>query len=143
MLLGRKMITIDPGVHGSGFAIWSGSKLVNVLYEKPNPMEGRFMEPITIEVPQIYPGSKSKGNPNDLIRLAFEAGRIAGMAPACVTVLPRQWKGTIKKEVMLRRILSKLTDEELAMLKALKLPKSKEKEVVDAVGIGLWKLGRL
>jgi hypothetical protein len=133
------LITIDPGVHGSGLAIWENSRLVSVLYE---PELGTFTDHVVIELPQIYPGSKAKGNPNDLIRLAFQAGRLVGSS-SCETVLPRQWKGTIKKEVMLRRILSRLTDEELAMLKALRLPKSKEKECIDAIGIGLWKLGRL
>jgi hypothetical protein len=134
------MITIDPGVHGSGFAFWDNNQLYDVRY---GTLAGAPVDHmVVIEMPQVYPGSKMRGNPNDLIRLAFAAGRLVGDAP-CETVLPRQWKGTIKKEVMLRRILSKLTDEELAMLKSLKLPKSKEKECIDAIGIGLWKLGRL
>jgi hypothetical protein len=141
------VITIDPGVHGSGFARWYGDRLVEVSYgtELPTVYVNNiryFDDRVVIEVPQVYPGSRSKGNPNHLIKLAFEAGRMVGRN-AVETVLPRQWKGTIKKEVMLRRILSKLTDEELAMLKSLKLPKSKEKECIDAIGIGLWKLGRL
>jgi hypothetical protein len=44
---------------------------------------------------------------------------------------------------MLKRILSKLTDHELSLLKGLGLPPSKEHNVIDAVGIGLWKVGRL
>jgi hypothetical protein len=135
------VITIDPGVHGSGLAFWSASgELETVSYGNDF---GPLGDGVVVELPQVYPGSKSKGDPNDLIRLAFVAGRWVGAGVGVETVKPRQWKGTIKKEVMLRRILSKLTDEELAMLKALKLPKSKEKEVIDAVGIGLWKLGRL
>lgn len=134
------MITIDPGVHGSGFAYWSDEgDLYHVSYGETRVAD---YASVVIELPQIYPGSRSKGNPNNLIKLAFEAGRLIG-DKAFETVLPRQWKGTIKKEVMLRRILSRLTDEEIAMLKALKLPKSKEKECIDAIGIGLWKLGRL
>lgn len=134
------MITVDPGVHGSGLALWAKGELQNVWYDVPRAL---FTWPLLVEVPIIYPGSKSKGNPNDLIALAFEAGRIAGLAPTYEKISPRQWKGTIKKEVMLRRILSKLTDRELHMLKKLQLPPSKEKECIDALGIGLWKFGRL
>ncbi len=137
------MITIDPGVHGSGFAVWKpDGELVQVHYGCLTPNTD-YNEHHVVEIPQIYSGSKSKGNPNDLVRLAFEAGRLIGTDTFFERVSPRQWKGTIKKEVMLRRILSKLSDAELAMLKALKLPKSKEKECIDAIGIGLWKLNRL
>jgi len=137
------MITCDPGVHGSGFACWSPhGELELVWYESPEETEPTS-DTLLIELPQIYPGSKSKGNPNDLIQLAFAAGRIAGKFAHTTTVSPRAWKGTIKKEVMLRRILSKLTDKELFMLKALKLPPSKEKECIDALGIGLWHFKRL
>jgi hypothetical protein len=137
------MISVDPGVHGSGLAFWEGNRLIAVTYEVPQVAEGRYLEHMIIEVPQVYMGSRSKGNPNDLIKLAFEAGRIACMAPTHEVIKPRTWKGTIKKEVMLRRILTKLDDTELAYLKALNLPPSKEKECVDAIGIGLYILGRL
>lgn len=138
------MITVDPGVHGSGLAFWGGDGALELLtYEVPNPHESRYMDHMIIECPQIYMGHKMKGNPNDLIKLAFEAGRIASLANTYEIIKPRDWKGTIKKEVMLRRILSKLKDTELAYLKSLRLPPSKEKECIDALGIGLWRLGRL
>ena len=137
------MITVDPGVNGSGIASWGDNgHLQCVIFEVPN-CDGYFTDHIIIECPVVYLGHKSKGNPNDLIALAFEAGRIAALAPTYEKITPRQWKGTIKKEVMLRRILSKLTDRELQLIKGLELPPSKEHNVIDAVGIGLWKLGRL
>lgn len=138
------MITVDPGVNGSGIASWnSEGKLECVSYTTPRLGDGFFTDHLIVEVPQIYAGHKARGNPNDLVAVAFEAGRIAGLANTYEKVSPRQWKGTIKKEVMLRRILSKLADEELAIIKGLGLPPSKEHNVIDSVGIGLWKLGRL
>src|SRR5262245_29015263 len=136
------MITIDPGVHGSGIAWWSNGHLVQISYHTVLPPQVDYHN-IVIEIPQVYLGSKSKGNPNDLIRLAYAAGCLVGDRLGVETVWPRQWKGTIKKEAMLRRILSKLTPFELGMLQGLGLPPSKEHNVTDAVGIGLWKLGRL
>lgn len=134
------MISVDPGVNASGVAYWKNGELKAVYYMRPSTI----WDSLIIELPQVYMGSKSKGNPNDLIRLAFEAGRISGLSVHDIeTVLPRQWKGTIKKEVMLKRVVSRLTDAELLLLKGLNLPRSAEHNAVDAIGIGLWKLGRL
>lgn len=135
------MITIDPGVNGCGWAWWGAAYLIQAGYGQP-PSAKETREDLLIELPQIYSAMKSKGNPNNLIKLAFHAGMVVNGRPY-ETVSPRQWKGTIKKEVMLKRILSKLTDTELSLLKGLGLPKSLEHNVVDACGIGLWKLGRL
>ena len=157
------MISIDPGVNGHAWALWDyydswyegggwydGGVYHDISSDEPVlikvglgelPPDDDIHE-IVIELPQVYAGSKSKGNPNDLIKLAYEAGRVVGSAAAKV-IKPREWKGTIKKEVMLKRILSKLDDRELRLLKGLGLPPSKEHNVVDAIGIGLWALGRL
>jgi hypothetical protein len=136
----KDFISIDPGVHTSGIAYWSDGVLVWVDYKKPSFDQ---CVPLVIEKPQVYQGRAQKGDPNDLITLAVEVGRISSLYPSVDFVLPRQWKGTIKKEMMLKRILKTMTDDELLLLKNLKLPKSKEHNVVDAVGIGLWRLGRL
>lgn len=133
------MISVDPGVNGCGWARWDAfGRLAACGYSRHLPYDS----PVVVEVPQIYPGVRSKGNPNDLIRVAFAAGRAVGLSE-CQVVKPREWKGTIKKEVMLKRILKSLDDKELQIIKDLKLPKSVEHNVVDACGLGLWYLKRL
>lgn len=133
-------VTCDPGKWASGFAFWKNGKLVDVAYGTPaHQMPGI----LTIEKPVIYPGGKSKGNPNDLLDLAFEVGKLCKMFYGYSTVKPREWKGTIKKEIMLKRIVSKLTEEERVICDSLRLPKDKQKEVIDAIGIGLWLAKRL
>ena len=134
------IVTIDPGVHGSGFAVWDHETLIGVHYGTCIPAWADDVTHVVIEIPQIYPGWRA-ADPNDLIRVAFEAGRLSA-GYEVKTILPRHWKGNMKKALMLEKIVSKLTDQELACLKDLKLPKSKEKEVVDALGIGLWCLKR-
>ncbi len=136
-------VSVDPGVHASGMAWWTYGKLAQVEYCKPGHNILQIATDLLIEVPQVYQGRAQKGDPNDLITLAVEVGRITTLFSNYKLVKPREWKGTIKKEMMLRRILKTLTMPELLMLKALKLPKSKEKECIDALGIGLWYLGRL
>lgn len=133
--------SIDPGTRGHGWAGWEGELLFSCGFGNVGPFVSR--PSLVIEIPQVYYGSKQKGDANDLVKLAFEAGKVSAEFAGVKTVRPREWKGTVKKEIMLRRIVSRLNDNELYLLKDLGLPSHKEHNVVDAVGIGLWRLGRL
>lgn len=136
-------VSIDPGVNASGIATWRGNQLIAARYYKPSGQWVGYS--LVIEKPQIYQGRKQKGDPNDLIDLAIEVGVLSTLfSDGTVTLVkPREWKGQVPKEVMLKRILSKLTADELQLIKGLGLSKSQSHNVVDAVGIGLWALGRL
>lgn len=94
-----------------------------------------------VEWPQIYKGDPR--DPNHLLGLA-------GMAMAIVTrlhpgtvqsVLPRTWKGTLDGDAMTERIAGRLRPEELQRIAPC--PASLRHNVLDAVGLGLWHLGRL
>jgi hypothetical protein len=65
-----------------------------------------------IEVPRFHGMARSKGDPNDLIKLAELAGRIAGALEAhgCAVerVEPHQWKGLVPKAVHQARVLRDL-----------------------------------
>ncbi len=99
------------------------------------------------EKPQIYTAFKSKGDPNDLVGLAGVAAAVAGMLPPGVEVfsptpaewigqLPKATKGSAKESPRARRILSRLTPAELALV-------PDQHDAIDAVGLGLFQLGRL
>lgn len=90
-----------------------------------------------IELPRIYPVRRWKGDANDLIRVAVTAGAIAGALGAPVQfVEPRAWKGSRPKDVDNRYTLGLLSEAERATMDAT------SHDVVDAVGLGLWALGR-
>jgi hypothetical protein len=101
---------------------------------------------VWIESQVIYPHSKA--DPNDILTLAREAGRVAGSCAAAGAtvrwVKPAEWKGQLPKDVCHRRVRALLTDEERAILTrdCRGMPASKRHNVLDAVGIGLWALGR-
>ena len=133
--------SVDPGVQKSGWAFWFENGLQSVGYSPVDRVDGE--DALVIERPQVYQGRAQKGDPNDLISLAIEVGRISTLFGEVEFVLPRKWKGTIKKEMMTARIIKTLTTNELLLVKELKLAKSYEHNVLDAIGIGLWKLGRL
>jgi hypothetical protein len=52
-------------------------------------------------------------------------------------VLPNKWKGNLPKKICKDRCKAVLTPEELARVK------TEDHNVWDAIGIGLWYLGRL
>lgn len=127
------------------YADWAGP------LRRPN-IETRLV----VEWPMIYPGRRAKGGangrqvrPNDVVNLAGSAGAIVGALAGDVLEVtsphPADWSGQVSKEVdgdtawdspRGRWIRSCLTSEELAVVPA-------QLDAIDAVGLGLWALGRL
>ena len=99
---------------------------------------------VFIEKPQQYPNSPVPRE--SLEALSLVAGAISQAFPreadtACI--YPREWKGQVPKPVMLRRIKAHLSDAEMAVVSDLGLASSVVHNVWDAVGIGLWAVGRI
>lgn len=133
------LISIDPGIH-TGIACWYNGRL---LYAGTLFPPTAFYKECVIEIPKIYPKAQQKGDQQDLITLAFQAGKLAQAtgAPTVHPVLPQTWKGQLPKDVCWLRCQALLTSEELSLIP--KLAPSILHNVQDAIGIGLWKLGRL
>ncbi len=113
-------------------------------------------EPRTLvyEWPQWYAASKSKGDPNDLAGLVGVGAEIGGQLSIAlvprniclvrVTPTPSEWIGQLPKSTKGdpwdsprgARIKSRLTAAEFACV----VPSH---DSVDAIGLGLWSLGRL
>lgn len=149
------LITIDPGVK-TGVAVFEKGLLRHcglLSYDNSQlfgyAIQGIFeLSPpgrLVVEVPRIYNRKRWKGDPNDLILNAIIAGICIGKsAEYCIAeeVHVTDWKGQRPKDVdnaYTRKILS---GDELAVLHNERIPKSYEHNVVDAIGIGLWKLER-
>ncbi len=98
-----------------------------------------------IEKPQIYRQRMWKGDPNDNVDVAIAAGVAAATLSRCGPVsfaAPRAWKGQREKRIDNAYTLRLLGPDEAEVLAGHKVRGSKLHNVVDAVGIGLWKLGR-
>ncbi len=114
---------------------------------------------LVFECPQWYQRGKSKGDPNQLVGIAGVAANVCGlMRPAVVkSPTPSEWIGQLPKTCRAcgknlkkcpackgsawatprgQRIRSRLTDAELALV-------PDQNDAIDAVGLGLWALGRL
>lgn len=144
------LTSLDPG-EKQGWAVFVHSRLIGCGLGPMQSLMGR----VVVECPQVYPGDR-KIDPNDLIVLARRVGRIEEQAAragiACQVVLPREWKGQTPKETHGPRILRALSDHERGIYMAACEPFVKrqrkkreipEHNILDAIGIGLWALGRM
>jgi hypothetical protein len=131
------ILGIDPGTKrgwsNAGWAIVGvDGMLVSAGIGKPAAYAVKIS---VVEVPRHYPGSKVP--PNDLILLALHAGLLIGHPTGPrFGVFPRTWKGTIRKEIMTRRIENCLTESEKQ--KVLHL----NHNVLDAIGLAKWAASR-
>lgn len=115
---------------------------------------------IAFEKPQWYQRAKSKGDPNDLVGVAGVAANVCGLLQPSKIISPEPatWIGQLSKVCPTcqgkakkkcvdcrgsawetprgRYIRKRLSADELALV-------PDQNDAIDAVGIGLWALGRL
>lgn len=165
-------MSIDPGVKNA-CAVWYDGQLVSakllyglggqahVCLESVEPVvqfvEDFGSEPATlshakafaeivIEKPMVYDTARQKGDQQDLIGLAIMVGALtsalAPYAQGILHVTPSQWKGQTPKEVTKKRAIKTLSEDELAVVE-LPTAKGLQHNVWDAVGIGLYRWGKM
>lgn len=114
-----------------------------------------WFDTFVVELPRIYPhAAQQKGDSNDLLDVAAVGAAFMGISyfdlksaddasillQHMVSVFPAEWKGQVPKDVMNRRVLAKLTEEERGLVGDAG---AKTHNTLDAVGIGLHYLGRI
>lgn len=148
----RTTLTIDPGIHACGWALFKGKDLHECGWAKAlagGPISScrtmvipAFMsaDTVVIEHPRVFK-REAKGDVEDLILVAgIMGGLLADEGRLVEYVYPVVWKGSVPKKIMLDRIHSRLRPDELERIPDIG---AKTHNVSDAVGIGLWKVGRL
>lgn len=144
------LVAIDPG-ETSGWAVFSsvGDHLIacGTHTEPPHLLTavlGFTSYYAVIEKPVSYP--MDKVDANDLITLAIRVGEwkayLEQLGAEIELVKPRTWKGTVPKTIHNDRIVALLTEEEKALMPKRPRAKTYDHNMLDAVGIGLWKLQR-
>ncbi len=164
------MISIDPSWRGTGTAQFDNDSLLlkevhllsvgktKLTWESMARLAGSLSLQLynahngarigIIEVPKVYPHSSKKSadgtehnvDPNDIVRLAYLAGVLA---PGVETVTPQEWKKQVPKKIHNQRVLSRLNEKERYLIEDYNCPAHLKHNVIDAVGLGLWKLGRM
>lgn len=100
---------------------------------------------LCVEWPQIYTQDKSKGDPNNLVPLAGVGACLTGLFPdsSILSPKPKDWTGNVPKtdegdpwdSPRGQRVWERLSPSE-------RLCVVPSHDAIDAVGIGLWALGR-
>lgn len=146
------LVAIDPGKR-TGWALFRHERLKVCGYVKVIELDKIPSAPqVLIEQPRWYPHER-KIDLNDLLDLSVLVGEIkenhCRRYAKVKLVFPRTWKGSVPKPIMSQRIYKTLTAEERVLLplkrghKVSKSALDHDHNVLDAVGLGLWKLGRL
>lgn len=139
---GWDLVAIDPGRH-AGIAYFEGNRLVKaeLLTNPLAPRKREAAKVVIIEIPVIYPDSPV--DPATMIQLSFTAGLIGGLfePSELIQIDPRGWKGTRPKGVDNRYTMGLLDAIETSIVNT-STSRGKLNNVIDAVGIGLWHLGR-
>jgi hypothetical protein len=149
--IGAVLVAIDPG-GTTGWAAFHSCVLIAAGFTE-NPYEvidllpraARDPDCVVIELPQ-HRSRKSK-NFADIITLAVLVGELKNMwrdrCHAVEPVWPTTWKGSVPKDIHNDRVLEKLSPKERDVLQKSPRAKKFNHNMIDAVGIGLWKLGRM
>lgn len=155
-------VAIDPGLRGCGVAVFRNGRVKEAVYVESQERKARGADCFVamadevyrwrwercakgytiVELPQVYTSKHQKGDQDDILQLAGVVGAICQCNGGDVqTVRPREWKGTVAKEVMATRIVSRLDEAERAAI--VRKSAALDHNIIDAIGIGLWYLGRL
>lgn len=150
MLYKHSLLAVDPGKKACGVAYFEDGVLVRCglprgvgAYETALAVASwhgpAAVSDLVVEGQQVY-GGRIRADPNDLLPLAQVVGAVFARVPHLnrANPLPRQWKGSVAKDVFTARIRAALTDPEAELLSSLELPKSTEHNVLDAIGLGKW-----
>lgn len=151
-----RLLAVDPGVHQCGCAHFLDGRLVDAALvvrdrnhwgdgpagtvESVGIWFGLRPDQFAVERQRVYPGRQGRRtDPNDLLDLSLVTGGLiyAFRQAKTKVIYPADWKGQTPKKVMNHRVFSRLTVEEQLALG------TKNHNVLDAVGIGLYYLGRL
>lgn len=151
----KYLIFIDPGISGTGYAVWSkfrfkyytpvitnihgiiNKKDVNIQLDKFKTLIKSFIPcKVYIEDAAFMTGSvkgQAAAKTGSVVKLSQYIGRLQQICADldCETELisVMKWKGTLPKKVVWDRIFKVLPD-----LKA-------KSHALDAIGLGLWKMG--
>lgn len=133
-------LSIDPGLHNCAIAAWDEEK--RLIYADNLPTDqvvllvDRHAPPamLWVEVPVLYP---KKRKTHYQVKRLLELANALKKAAGGVGVVPSAWKAQIPKGVHKSRILGNLAPAEF-----IRIVSPEDHNTIDAIGIGLWALGR-
>lgn len=152
------LVAVDPGLRECGIAVFVDGKLVRAALARNAEKKVRGPKAWCSMAASVLVAAGSASpdlvivermrinrgvNPDDILELQGVAGAVCVRlsAPDQIGYLAREWGGAVPKPVKNARVESKLTPDELAAIDPA-IPASMRNHVLDAIGIGLYHLGR-
>lgn len=150
---GKRWLTIDPGLGGTGWALWSGRRTHPIDYGTVHPVKSDDLgiriqsvclklwkihtlgniEQVFVEMPAFFQSASGTmvARRGDLVKLTLMAGAIIGhfssLGVPGTLIEVAKWKGQLPKDVVRRRIERRIGKIEGSGTHA-----------ADAIGIGLY-----
>lgn len=144
------LVAIDPGVKNLAWAEYHGRELARCGLSRAGSAAEHaaalvnMAGPDVLVLEQMTP--RDLPNAADLIAVTHTGAYVAGFLCPCVLRYPtaQQWKGSVPKRIHHDRIAKILSPAERAVIAevAVRVPAGLLHNVWDAVGLGLWGLGR-
>ena len=143
-------LSVDPGTREMGWALWRGTSLVQCGLARGKTWTGTVrkmpelpcVDVLTLEDQQIY--RSSPVDAHALLAVARVVGAVVAFYdyPKHSLVKPAKWKGQVPKKICNERTLKALSQIETEVVGNVKCPASLRHNLLDAIGIGLWAVGR-
>lgn len=150
------ILCIDPSLRHCGLAVFDRGVLIkatHVLSPNESDRGAKAWVDMSKEVLRLSPEKVSclviermkhrkYGPPvDDILEVNGVVGAVARIYAECelVSPYPHEWKGSVPKKIHNNRVYNKLTADEKA---AITTNKTYWDDTIDAVGLGLWHLGR-
>lgn len=157
-----RMVSIDPGLKECGVAVWEYGVLVAAylvqtsiedttedidlrILAMGDALEAALPAIDRLVVERMEPRKDKQAAWSNLLDLAYISGRVSGGVAEVRFLRPSIWTGKRNKAANHPRIRSRLSAAETRALEEglANCPKGNHKEILDAVGIGLYDLERL
>lgn len=151
-----KTLCIDPGVKAVGAALFDERELVAafcsrskttreleeyVRFHQEMLKDYLFRADQVVVERMVYRPNDVRSRPNSLLDVQLIGGALAGASRGLVVTLkPSEWKSALPKKVHHSRLIKTLSEKEHLILEHClqDTPSANHKEVLDAVGIGLF-----
>lgn len=150
------LLSIDPGTKAVGWALFENSVLSSAGLSLSRALTlGELCSVHSASIPQAdvvvceqmeYHPGRGNSFPASLLLVQWVGAFLCAnrARDTSLPLLAREWKGNIPKEIHHGRIVQALSEQESNVLcgSLLTCRKSNHKELLDAVGIGLYHLNR-
>lgn len=152
------VLAIDPGTKGIGWARFTPAGTLTEAGLARTTARGLHLAAISLSYqipkdPEVYveemtyrPGDR-RSVPRDLLRVQWIGAAVASAVSSAgipIPVTPAKWKGQVPKVIHHPRIVKALTAGEVECMDRglADVPEGLRHNVLDAIGIGLWAVGR-